>query len=145
MTKGKPRGFWENKGNRIKETNRFIEKVENEGKNVEEISIKDFKKNCLYGLLANYYNSSPYLAFKEAGYDIKQSEMKHPPKGEYRNLTKEDGLEYGMERGYDKIGRFELNFREGGYYKKGREEGWLDELIPSRINYLKMALEEYVK
>jgi hypothetical protein len=102
-----------------------------------------------------YMNKEQWLSYgKERGFDklsrdslrIKESayhnkgrienwlaelipEIKHKPNGFYKNMNKEQWLTYGIENGYDKLSRTELQKEQGKYYQKGGIEGWVKELI----------------
>ncbi len=76
----KPMGYWTKKENRVKAIRGFVEKLD---KPIAEITQRDFTNGGLLGLLSSmkYYFGSPFLALKEAGYDIKEWEMKQTPRG----------------------------------------------------------------
>lgn len=48
----------------------------------------------------------------------------------FRSMPKEKWLAHGKEKGYNKLSRSELHKIARGYEEKGREEGWIPELIP---------------
>ena len=74
MKSGAPQGYWkESVENRTRAIKWLVEKT---GKDSKEITVRDFKKNNLSGLLINFYNGSSYLALKDAGYNINPWEMK---------------------------------------------------------------------
>ena len=82
-TKRRPYGYWKNLENRVIETRKLVEAT---GKNPKELTQKDFVEHGLCGLLTGFYNASPYLALKEAGYAIKPWQMKN---GVPRNYWKD--------------------------------------------------------
>jgi hypothetical protein len=70
------------------------------------------------------------------------------PMGFYSHMTKEQWLIYGKENSYNKLTRAELK-ENVSYYRKGRQEGWLSELIPTteyKPNgfFSNMTKEEYL-
>jgi len=58
-----PRGFYEKKENRIAAVKWLVEKL---NKDPRDLTVEDFNKNRLRGVLP-YYDDSPYEAVKEAG------------------------------------------------------------------------------
>ena len=58
------RGKWERQEIRIEAIKRMVEE---NNENPKNLAARDFKKNGLGSLLADYYNSSPYSALKDAG------------------------------------------------------------------------------
>ena len=80
-----PHGYWKERENRINAIKRL---VENFKKPIEEISQKDFQKNRLGGILANYYKNSPYLALRDSGFEIEEWQMKYKPQYIWKNVEK---------------------------------------------------------
>ena len=82
--RGNTRGRWNDEPLAMTEAVRFlVDKVLK--KDPRDIMKKDFKSNCLDGLLNGYYNNSPYAAISEAypELNIKQWEMSCTPSGFY--------------------------------------------------------------
>lgn len=76
-----PRGFYEKRENRISAIRWLVKKL---GKNLRDITQKDFNDNGLLGLLEWYYAGSPYRALKEADYKMNPWEMQTTPTGFFR-------------------------------------------------------------
>lgn len=53
-------------------------------KDPRDMTNRDFKENGLMGVLSNYYNGSPYMALRKAGYKIKPWEMMFTPFAFYK-------------------------------------------------------------
>ena len=64
-----PKGYWHKRKNCIRATKFLVKSLD---KDVEEITQKDFFSNSLGGMLMIAYNSSPYLALKDAGFTLKK-------------------------------------------------------------------------
>jgi len=79
---------------------RIIRKmVESSNKRPELMSVADFKKNNLAGLIRFYYVGSPYSAFKEAGYDILPWEMRYKPTGLWKEKeNRVEAIKWMVER-----------------------------------------------
>jgi hypothetical protein len=67
-----PRGFYENKENRVAAVKWLIEKLK---KDPRDLTMEDFYSNGLAGLLTDYYGGSPYEAVREAFPEVKPWEM----------------------------------------------------------------------
>ncbi len=48
--------------------------------------------------------------------------------------SKEEWLQFGREKGYDKLGRANLARQQPGYHQVGRKNGWIPELIPQKVS-----------
>ena len=72
-----PNKYWNEKENRIKATRNLVKKL---NKPFTKITQKDFTNDGLRGLLKSHYNGSPFLALKEAGYNIQEWERKPVPR-----------------------------------------------------------------
>jgi len=59
-----PNGLYHSKKNRIKAVTCLVKKLR---KKASDMTQNDFRSNRLCGLLANYYNDSPYEALRESG------------------------------------------------------------------------------
>jgi len=70
-----PNHFYDSKENRVAATKWIVWKT---GKDPRDLTMEDFKDNCLWGLM-DYYGNSPYAAFIEAGYKIQPWEMMCTP------------------------------------------------------------------
>ena len=76
-------------------------------------------------------------------------ELLSKPWGFYSNMTKEEWLAYGAEKGYGGLIRSKLEKENNGYYLTGLKKGWLKGLIPHtkvRPNgfYSNMTKEEWL-
>ncbi len=72
---------WQDERVRIDAVKFLVEEVLQKGP--RDITVSDFRRNRLEGLISNYYRSSPYEALKAAGYKIDQWEMRMTPMGFY--------------------------------------------------------------
>jgi len=57
-------------------------------------------------------------------------DKKNKPSGFFKNMSIDDWLDYGFDKGYDKMTRYDVSKKENAYYQKGLYSGWLDNLIP---------------
>lgn len=79
-----PQGYWKNPENKINAVRWLVEKVEEQGREILSVSVADFADNGLRGCI-DVYNSSPFLALKEAGYEIQPTSMDKVPIGHWIN------------------------------------------------------------
>jgi hypothetical protein len=73
----KPRGHWAHRANRAKATRDLVRKL---GKDITRVTRSDFISNGLR-FISPYCRGSPYLALRDAGYDLEPCDMKRRPRG----------------------------------------------------------------
>jgi hypothetical protein len=113
-TKVKPNGFYSNMGKE-----QWIAYWINNG--FDKLGLKELRKNH-----GRYYQRGA-----KEGWIHEVSPTMKKPNGFYNNMTKEEWMKYRQENGLDKLSRSELSKTNGAYYKKGREEGWLNDFVPN--------------
>ncbi len=77
-----PRHYFDEKQNRIKAIKWLVSVLD---KQIIKIIGTDFIDHNLSGLLQHHYESSPFKALKEAGYDIKETDMHQVSSGYWQN------------------------------------------------------------
>lgn len=121
-----PINYWNNRDTRLKAIRKMVRRA---GKKPCDITTEDCTKTKLLGMIANYYNSSLYLALKDAGYDVNPREMRRVPLNYWtpsnitsavRELVKKSGKKPGNITVEDfrrarLYGLLEFKFRESPY------------------------------
>ena len=79
-----PPNFWISRDKRINAIRDIVVKT---GKEPEDISVADFQKGGIMGMIENHYRGTVFLALKDAGFDIDPMNMRKVPQGHWKLMS----------------------------------------------------------